>query len=431
MTLKVSDNGRFLVWGDGRPFFYLADTAWELFHRCSLAEAEIYLRDRAARGFTVIQAVVLAECDGLHDPGHAGALPLLGDDPATPNEAYFRHVDGIVEIAASLGLTVGMLPTWGDKWNRMWGIGPEVFTPENAHLYGRWLGARYREAPLIWILGGDRPVETEAHRQIVEAMAHGLAEGDGGAHLRTFHPTGPNASSTFWPWETPWIDFHMWQSGHSRNRDNYASIAADYARAPAKPVLDGEPGYEDHAAGFNLDNGYLDDYDCRKSAYGAVFAGACGHTYGCHPIWQMWLPGRAPLSWCRRPWTEALALPGAGQMRHLKDLILSRPYLSRLPDQSLLAGEAGAGSKRLQATRGGDGTYAFVYFAGPREASIDLTKLSGETLTVWWYDPRTGLACHEGALRRSGIVPFTPPPTGPDWVLVLDDAAKGFGRPGI
>ena len=37
--LKVSDNRRFLVHEDGSPFFYLGDTAWELFHRLTLDEA--------------------------------------------------------------------------------------------------------------------------------------------------------------------------------------------------------------------------------------------------------------------------------------------------------------------------------------------------------------------------------------------------------
>ena len=59
--LKVSENGRFLVKQDGSPFFYLGDTAWELFHRLDREEADLYLRDRAAKGSTVIQAVVLAE----------------------------------------------------------------------------------------------------------------------------------------------------------------------------------------------------------------------------------------------------------------------------------------------------------------------------------------------------------------------------------
>src|SRR5215212_8624893 len=102
--LKVSDNRRFLVHDDGSPFFYLGDTAWELFHRLDREEAERYLKDRAAKGFTVIQAVVLAELDGLHDPNPYGHTPLIGDDPTKPDEDYFAHVDWIVAKAEDLGL---------------------------------------------------------------------------------------------------------------------------------------------------------------------------------------------------------------------------------------------------------------------------------------------------------------------------------------
>src|SRR3712207_7016146 len=87
-NVRISTNRRFLVHDDGTPFFYLGDTAWELFHRLTLAEAEIYLRDRAAKGFTVIQAVVLAELEGLHTPNMGGDLPLIGDEPTQPNEPY-------------------------------------------------------------------------------------------------------------------------------------------------------------------------------------------------------------------------------------------------------------------------------------------------------------------------------------------------------
>src|SRR5258706_15522579 len=115
--LRISDNRRFIVYDNGTPFFYLGDTAWELFHRCTLDEAEHYLRDRAAKGFTVIQAVALAEIDGLHVPNMQGDVPLIGD-PTRPNEAYFAHVDAVVELAASLGLQIGMLPASGDKSHR-------------------------------------------------------------------------------------------------------------------------------------------------------------------------------------------------------------------------------------------------------------------------------------------------------------------------
>src|SRR5687767_16038891 len=75
--LKVSDNRRYLVDGNGKPFFYLADTAWELFHRLGREEAENYLARRAEQGFTVVQAVALAELDGLGTPNAHGDLPLI------------------------------------------------------------------------------------------------------------------------------------------------------------------------------------------------------------------------------------------------------------------------------------------------------------------------------------------------------------------
>ena len=97
--LKVSENKRFIVHTDGTPFFYLGDTAWELFHRLNRKEAERYLENRRQKGFTVIQAVVLAELDGLNTPNANGDKPLVNNDPTKPNEAYFRHVDYLVNTA--------------------------------------------------------------------------------------------------------------------------------------------------------------------------------------------------------------------------------------------------------------------------------------------------------------------------------------------
>jgi hypothetical protein len=439
--LKVSDNRRFLVHDDGSPFFYLGDTAWELFHRCTLNEADHYLRDRAAKGFTVIQAVVLAELDGLHTPNMRGDVPLIDDDPTRPNEAYFEHVDTVVDLAASLGLHVGMLPTWGDKWNRKWGTGPEIFTPENARAYGEFLGRRYADRPIIWILGGDRPIETDEQRLVVRSMAEGLRAGDGGQHLRGFHTWGPHSSSEY-VHDEPWLDLHMCQSGHKRNRENWRIIEADYARTPTRPVMDAEPGYEDSPDEImSLDGGYLDDYDVRKALYWSLFAGAHGHTYGCWPIWCMWHPGLPPI-FARRPWYEGLHLPGSGQVRHARNLLLSRPFLDRIPDQSLIVSEAESGTYHIRGTRDAAGQYAMVYIPAlrpnllgasdgpPATVELDLTPLSGQQMAAWWYDPRTGVAQAIGVIPRQERVTFTPPGGGPDWVLVLDDVACGFPAPG-
>ena len=156
--VQASADGHFLETEYGEPFFWLGDTAWELFHRLNREEAARYFADRQEKRFTVIQAVVLAEFDGLNTPNAYGERPLLDKDPTRPNGAYFAYVDELVQMAANHDLYVGLLPTWGDKVTQMWGVGPMVFDRQNAHAYGRFLGERYRDQTnLIWILGGDRP----------------------------------------------------------------------------------------------------------------------------------------------------------------------------------------------------------------------------------------------------------------------------------
>jgi len=168
-ALKVSENKRFLVHQDGTPFFYLGDTAWELFHRLNREEADKYLENRAAKGFTVIQAVAIAELDGHKDPNPYGHLPLVDLDPARPAiqdgpaNDYWDHVDYIVNKANSLGLYIGFLPTWGRYWRDQSADRNPLFTPQNAEVYGEWLGRRYKDKALIWILGGDRPIENDTH----------------------------------------------------------------------------------------------------------------------------------------------------------------------------------------------------------------------------------------------------------------------------
>jgi hypothetical protein len=428
--LKISPNQRFLITEDGHPFFYLGDTAWELFHRLNREETDLYLRDRAEKAFTVIQAVVLAELDGLHTPNAQGDKPLLNDDPAQPNEAYFRHVDWVVDRARALGLYIGMLPTWGDKVNQKWGAGPEVFTPDNAQAYGRFLGKRYKDAPIIWILGGDRPIENENHRRVWDAMAAGLREGDAGNHLITYHPMGGQSSADFLA-AAPWIDFHMIQSGHAhKDAPNYDMIQKDYERTPVKPVLDAEPRYEDHPIDWKPENGWFDDHDVRKAAYWSVLAGGCGVTYGCHDIWQFWQPGRDPVSHARTPWRDALKLPASSQMKHLRRLALSRPFLDLAPNQDLLANPPADAADHVQAASARDGRFALIYLPTQRAVHVRLDRLRAERLQAWWFDPRNGIAHSAGQFPAQGTHAFQPPAdSGPDWVLVIDDLASNYPAP--
>lgn len=429
--LARSDNNRHLVTEDGKVFFWLGDTAWELFHRLGREEADRYLEDRARKRFTVIQAVVLAELDGLRTPNRYGDLPLINEDPAKPNEAYFQHVDYIVEKANSLGMYIGMLPTWGDKFNKKWGEGPEVFTPENAALFGEYLGKRYKDSGIIWILGGDRNIDNEIHREIIRAMAEGLARGDGGEHLMTFHPQG-SRNSAEWFHEDDWLDFNMVQSGHERpHKPNYKFNQENLALQPPKPTLDGEPCYEDHPVkgavwekrkepGVLLP--WFDEWNVRRNAYQSMLSGALGHTYGHHSIWQMWTPEKRPLSIARTPWQDALEHPGALQMKYFRGLFEARPFWKIRMDQSLVKSHNPEGDDHCLAGLATDRSFAVLYLPTGQPIEVDLSRLADKPLMAWWFNPRQNSSQLIGNPIPKPVWTFTPPTSGRnnDWILVID-----------
>ena len=443
--LKVSENKRFLVTEDGKPFFYLADTGWELFHRLNRKEAVEYLDTRAAQKFTVIQAVAVAELDGIGEPNAYGKLPLIDSDPtrpavtaganpADPNQYdYWDHVEYIVDQANARGIYIAMLPSWG-SWVNGGDNGRRILTPGNALAYGEFLGRRFGKKGIIWILGGDR--KPTGFEETWRTLARGIAIGVSGkedydAVLMSFHPSGGETSST-WFHNDRWLSFNMQQDGHNppARAKSWEKVKRDYDLAPTKPVLDGEPLYEDHPLAFNAKEfGYSFDAHVRQYAYADTFSGACGHTYGNHAVWQMYASPRKPINGPLMYWRQAILRPGATQMQYVRALLESRPYLSRVPDQSIVVDPL-EGADHISATRG-DG-YLFVYSAQGRRFTVQPGKILGERLKGWWYNPRSGAAETIGEIDNSQARMFAPPSEGfgSDWILVLDDASRSFAAPG-
>jgi hypothetical protein len=421
--LQVSPNGRYLQYEDGKPFFYLADTAWELFHRLNREEAARYLEDRARKGFTAIQAVALAELDGLTTPNAYGVVPLIDKDPSRPNASYFTHVDFIVDKAESLGMFVGFLPTWGKYWK----TGEfKIFNRENARAYGVFLGKRYRDRSIIWILGGDQNVATPEERAIVDAMAEGLESGDGGSHLMTFHPRGPGQSSLQLQ-DAKWLDFNMSQTSHgARDHDTGLFAEHDLALLPLRPTLDGEPRYETMPVGFYLrDHDRLDrfdDDDVRQAAWWSVMAGACGHTYGNNNIWQMWQAGRAPVLYAATPWYEALDHPGARQMGFLRKFMEAHAFHTLVPDQKIVANGPLESGAKIRAARAADGSLAVVYSPQGASFTLDKSVITAPRVRESWFDPRYGVVYEFHTTDRFGFQTYQPPTSGRgrDWVLLLE-----------
>ena len=340
----------------------------------------------------------------------------------------------IVDQANARGMYIALLPTWGSWVNPGGRLDRRIFNPVNAEIYGGFVGRRFGRKGVIWILGGDRTAT--GVEETCNALARGVAMGISGredydAFLMSFHPRGGESSST-WFHNAPWLDFNMQQDGHGApgQSRSWEKIATDYARAPTKPVLDGEPLYEDHPLAFRAKElGYSFDAHVRQYAYADTFSGACGHTYGNHAVWQMFAPGRTPINGPLMYWYEAMTRPGAREMQYLRALLESRPYLSRVPDQSLVA-DALEGADRISATRA-DG-YALVYSAQGRRFTVRPGRIGGARLRAWWYNPRSGDAEAIGELDGRQDRDFQCPSEGfgSDWVLVLDDSSRQFPPPG-
>ena len=448
-VLRVSTNNRYLESAEGRPFLWIGDTAWELFHKLNREEAQMYLRNRAEKGFSVIQAVIIAELDGLKKPNAYGHTPLFDNDPARPNEKYFEHVDFIVGEAEKLGLVVGMLPTWGDKVTPAHGGGPVIFNEQNAYAFGEFLGRRYREKPIVWILGGDRDVADEKEKLVWRSMARGLKAGDGGNHLISYHPRGYNSSHEKLHHED-WLDFNMYQSGHSKKYNDVYRFAEVLQKVePRKPFIEAEPAYEDIPREFwtfmdsskplgvpddvldndriivkkeHFEKGYFDDHDVRVHAYWNFLTGACGYTYGNNAVWQMFEKGGSLAIPALTDWKDALDRPGAESMRYVRKIFEARPFHLLVPKQQAILNNSATDSLVIRAAAASDDSFMLVYAGVGQELHVDLKDMKNGAV-AWWYNPRNGKASKAGRIKSSGSQKFTPPTSGRgnDWLLVLDD----------
>jgi hypothetical protein len=454
--LRVSANKRYLQTQDGKPFFYMGGVVWWMTHRINREEAKLYLQNRAAKGFNVVTISVVTEVDvqGPNPEGQTPLLPLDSNpnirDPDKPNQKYFEFLDYIIDTANNWGIYIALNPAWNNALGGPNGIAPyaPMFTEAKARRFGEYLGRRYKDRGIIWVLGGDELLRPEhdtpgvkpefnylQRRKMWRGMAEGLNTGMQETQLITFHPGGKEGSGAE-VLDEPWLDFVMQQSGHD-NRFFTSRIHEVYYRTPTRPVIDGEGIFEETAIAANVRLGYSTDADVRRIAYWDLLSGAAGHAYGHLSMFQFYNGKYEGLFNPSKTWDKALDTPGAQDMLHLQDLMKSRPFYQGSPDIGVVARDYGQRVEQVQAMRGPN--FALVYLPKPRSIPIYMGRLTGDqasqTLVAWWFNPRTGAATKVGEFPGAGEQIFTAPSTdgnslGTDWVLVLDWKSAGFSTPG-
>ena len=143
--LKVS--GRYLVRADDTPLFWLSDTAWAL-PKLSNADIDLYLSDRAGKGFTAVLIALKYHTDILFN----GQGPFLNDNTDTPNKEFWQHIDYIVAQAEAKGLYVAVTMMWAEDYESL-GLSSDS---AKAYRMGHWIGDRYKKQNnIVWVVSGE------------------------------------------------------------------------------------------------------------------------------------------------------------------------------------------------------------------------------------------------------------------------------------
>lgn len=424
-SLRVSENGRYFVEDNGKPFFWLGDTAWLMFSKLTKDEILTYLNDRQAKGFNVIQAMLLHTMEVSTVDGVKALIANRADRPLVSNNGrdYWDLVEFAIEEAGKRGMYMALVPIWGSN------VKAGKINTTQAEIYTHFLALKFsRYQHIIWLNGGD--LKGDDGREVWETIGHTLKK-TMPHHLVTFHPRG-RYSSADWFHDSVWLDFNMIQSGHKTyaqdtsssdirhfGEDNWRLIEEAYQRKPVKPVLDGEPSYE------NIPHGLHDTTqlkwqaaDLRRYAYWSVLSGACGFTYGHNSIMQFYFKGQKEETayGASMDWRQALKAEGSSQMIVLKGImedVLKASEIMPAPHWVIQQKDKYGYVPVLSSDHL---TLAYTCTGAP--FLLD-AKLMPRIKNAQWVNPRNGIVSKAKLKIKKGRIHIVPPSKGDDWVIKI------------
>jgi len=284
--LQVSADRRHLEYGNGKPFFWLADTAWNGPLKASETDWEIYLADRSAKGFSAIQFVATqwlgAAADAEGRPAYTNPARIQIEP------AFFQRLDCRIDRINHFNLVAAPVLAWAATWNQ----GSAHLNPgtslkdDQLIVLIRYLVSRYGAHQVVWLLAGDgtyQGAEAERWRRI------GRAALAGSSRLATIHPSGRIWVDGEFDRES-WYSFNGYQSGQWNDAESSRWINRPRMEKDAerqRPTIDIEPCYEDHLPLDVPGAARIDARDVRRASYWSLLAGpVAGITYGAHGVWS-------------------------------------------------------------------------------------------------------------------------------------------------
>jgi hypothetical protein len=412
--IRVAKSGTHLEHTDGTPFFFLADTCWTGPAFSSEKDWQTYLQDRVKKGFTAIQFNMASPWRCAPTDAEGNPSYTLKDGKLTPNEAFYKRCDARLKAINDAGLLAVPVLCWA---HRKGDAGKEL-TEEQITTLVKFEVARYKDAHVLWILAGDNQygsTDAAMWKRIGRAVF-----GDRPNAPVTTHPTGENFPWKGWE-DEKWLTVLGYQSGHGDSDKTlqwlHSGPPAEYGKRPefTRPIINLEPPYEGH-------NGYSSkkphsDYSARRAIYWSLLVHpTAGVTYGGHGVWSWHTkPGEEPTdhkgSGVAKVWSEAIDLPGAGQMKHVRAVFESVRWAELRPAPELVSQlDAKDPSKFIACAATPDRSQVVVYMPVGGKVSVGVAQ--DKPRPVEWINPRTG------EVTKGRNIDLKAPDES-DWILVV------------
>ena len=315
--LKISDNAHYLLYEDGTPFFYLADTAWASFGNVPLELWEPYLRYRQMQGFNALQISVLPI---IHDRSVGPDLvePFARKDNGAydfsqRNEAYFAKAEKMTQMAVDYGFIPVLGMIWCCYAVQRNDVNPNRMSLDEVREFSTFAAERFKKFDPMFFISGDTPQhdDEEIDRYCVSLESTKAVCPDA---LYTMHICG---GRTLHERLIDGVDFYMYQSGHGAgSQQSSQGLAKQFKELPLKPIVNGEPCYEGHGRMGSKDRNKFSAFDVRRATWQSLLSGAnMGITYGAQGIWSGQVKGMRLMAEKRKfeayDWEFAYQLEGS------------------------------------------------------------------------------------------------------------------------
>ena len=414
--------GHHLFDNDAKPFFWLADTAWNLWCRGTPEEWDTYLAARKEQGFNTIQFVA-GWWRGCTQPVHGRTFDVV-DGRVVFDEAAMQTLDLLMGKIRDAGLVAAPIMLW-----TLMDYDPgQVYSEDQCIEIARMLRQRYDAPNVVWLLGGDGRYEAPEVQARWKRIGRAVFA-DAPHALATLHPCGVSWVGDDFA-DEPWYRLVTIQSGHGASEDHLRFLVdGQYAQAWRridKPFINLEPNYED-VRSYRTGQRLTDYHVRRASWWSLLVAPPAGVTYGISSIW-IWARQADEIAenhsdnWVGQPWHDELDTPGARSMTVLRQVFDKLPWTRLRPAPHRLTSQPGHDDvESWQAVAATDqGDCVVVYAPRGGEVALNVAELPGG-LRVHEVDPRTGQWVDRGPLRADGDTAVLSLPAGAqqDGLLVM------------